>query len=272
MDRKILFTDLDGTLLSSDKTISPGNLRAIGQMTKAGHMLVIATGRPLASAIKIARRYGWTEKGYYISSFNGGLIYDCGEAKTIVRRSVSFADVRFIFDKAYEAGLHCHTYSEDRVVAERLTPELKFYSKAIDLPDRIEKDVTKALKEEPPKIIVLSFGSHEVLDPFRAEMASHLGDRLLHFFSHPYMLEFLHPESSKGQAIKTLCDVLGIPVEQSIAAGDEENDVTMIKAAGTGVCMANGVPASKAVADYVTESDNDHDGIKEVIERFVLTS
>ncbi len=270
MDRKILFTDLDGTLLCTDKTISSGNLRAIREMTEAGHAFVIATGRPLASALKIAERYGWTGKGYYISSFNGGMIYDCGAKKIIVRHSLSFADVRYIFDRAYEAGLHCHAYSRDKVVSERVTPELKTYVRAIDLPYMIVSDITKALDEEPSKVIVSSLKSHEALDPFREEMAPYCGDRIMHFFSHPVLLEFLPPESSKGKALLKLCEVLGIPAENSIAAGDEENDVTMIKTAGIGVCMANGVPASKAVADYITEADNDHDGIKEVIEKFVL--
>ncbi|MBO6107243.1 MAG: HAD hydrolase family protein, partial [Stomatobaculum sp.] len=60
------------------------------------------------------------------------------------------------------------------------------------------------------------------------------------------------------------------PVEDTIGVGDEANDLTMVEAAGLGVCMANGIPEVKADADYITERDNNHDGVAEVIEKFVL--
>ncbi|MCR5406711.1 MAG: Cof-type HAD-IIB family hydrolase, partial [Lachnospiraceae bacterium] len=59
MSKKILFTDLDGTLLDSNKNISPEDLEAIKELTASGHKFVISTGRPIQSAVKIAQRYGW---------------------------------------------------------------------------------------------------------------------------------------------------------------------------------------------------------------------
>ena len=70
--------------------------------------------------------------------------------------------------------------------------------------------------------------------------------------------------------MRNMCRMLGIDLADTIAAGDEENDLTMIEAAGVGVAMANGIPAAKALADYVTTRDNNHDGIAEVVEKFML--
>ena len=56
--------------------------------------------------------------------------------------------------------------------------------------------------------------------------------------------------------------------QNAVAAGDEENDISMIEAAGVGVAMANATPRLKECADYITEQDNDHDGIAEVIDKF----
>ena len=75
---------------------------------------------------------------------------------------------------------------------------------------------------------------------------------------------------NKGNAVRNMCRMLGIDLADTIAAGDEENDLTMIEAAGVGVAMANGIPAAKALADYVTTRDNNHDGIAEVVEKFML--
>lgn len=270
MDTKILFSDLDGTLLTSDKEVGRVDFDAISRMTAAGHKFVIATGRPLASAIKIAEHYGWTGEGYYISSFNGGLIYDCAAGKAIVRHELPMEYVRFLMDEARSAGLHCHTYSDDMVVAERETEELKFYSDAVRLPYIIVDDVTKYLKRNPVKVIVSSHRSHEALDPFRAGHAEWAKGKLTHYFSHPILLEYLNPESTKGRAVEYMCDYFNIPISDSIAVGDEENDLSMIETAGIGVCMKNGTAGMKAAADYVTENDNDHSGICEVIEKFIL--
>lgn len=66
-----------------------------------------------------------------------------------------------------------------------------------------------------------------------------------------------------------LCNELNVHVKNSVAAGDEENDISMIKAAAVGVCMANGSPVVKECADYITENDNNNDGVAEIIERFI---
>ena len=70
--------------------------------------------------------------------------------------------------------------------------------------------------------------------------------------------------------MKHLCEYLNIPIENSVAAGDEENDTTMLEVAGVGAAMANGIDITKNAADYITEHDNNHDGISEIIEKFIL--
>lgn len=270
MGKKILFTDLDGTLLDSQKNISPEDLDAIKQLTASGHKFVISTGRPIQSAVKIAQKYGWLGEGYYISSYNGGLIYDCSTGEAIIRRPIPLPYVRHILDEAYKAGLHAHTYDDVYVVSERDTKELRDYSKAIMVPYTIVKDVTEYLNQEPIKVIVISHDSHSVLDKFRDHMAPWCEGKLTTVFSSPILLEFENPLSTKGFSVEFMCRHFNIPIEDSIAAGDEENDVSMIKAAGIGVAMINGTDKTKAAADYITENDNDHSGISEIIYKFIL--
>ncbi|MCR5508054.1 MAG: Cof-type HAD-IIB family hydrolase [Lachnospiraceae bacterium] len=270
MTTRILFTDLDGTLLDHDKNISPGNLGAIDQLIKAGHKFVIATGRPIQSAIKIARRYNWTGDGYYLASYNGGLIYDCSRNEAIVKYPVRREYVRHILDEAYKSGLHAHTYDDINVVSERDNEELRQYTKAIAVPAVIVPDAVSYLKEDPIKVIVISAASHEVLDSFREHMLPWCSGKLTTVFSHPTLLEFAHPKATKGLAVKFMCGHFGIPLKDSVAAGDEENDITMIEAAGIGAAMSNASGITKAAADYVTENDNDHDGIAEIINKFIL--
>lgn len=272
MTTRILFTDLDGTLLNSEKNISPEDVEAIKQLTAAGHKFVISTGRPIQSAVKIAERYGWNGEGYYISSYNGGLIYDCSTKEAIIRRPVPIPYVRYILDEAYKAGLHAHTYDDIYVVSEHDTKELAQYTKGIMVPGIVVPDVTKYLKDEPIKVIVISHESHVVLDKFREHMMPWCEGKLTTVFSSPILLEFENPLSTKGYAVKFMCEHFGIPVEASIAVGDEENDISMIEAAGLGVAMCNGTDMTKAAADYITDNDNDHSGISEIINKFVFHS
>ena len=67
-----------------------------------------------------------------------------------------------------------------------------------------------------------------------------------------------------------LCRRLSIPIADAVAAGDEANDISMLRAAGVGAAMCNGIQAAKEAADYVTQRDNNHDGIEEVIRKFML--
>ena len=107
-------------------------------------------------------------------------------------------------------------------------------------------------------------------DSFRKDILAKYGDRLNSFFSCKEYIEIIPKTCGKGLALLRLAEILEIPVEDTIGVGDEANDLTMVEAAGLGVCMANGIPEVKAAADYITERDNNHDGVAEVIEKFVL--
>ena len=101
---KILFTDLDGTLLTDDKRISETDMRSIRAMIDAGHKFVMTTGRPLTSVKQWAEQYGFLEPGFFLVSFNGGLIYDCGEKKPILTRYIPVDEVKAINNQLINDG------------------------------------------------------------------------------------------------------------------------------------------------------------------------
>ena len=131
-------------------------------------------------------------------------------------------------------------------------------------------DVRRDLTEAPVKALLIDLAESGVLD----EMASWIGENLAGqvdcFHSSAFFLEVVAAGINKGAALEELCRMLDIPIAQAVAAGDEANDVSMIQAAGVGAAMVNGVPAAKATADYVTERDNEHDGVAEIIRKFLL--
>ena len=105
---KIFFTDMDDTLLNSEKQVTKENMDAISEALAAGHKIVFNTGRPLSGFLPILKELGLDREGCYAIAFNGGLIYDCAAQKTLHRRTIPLEYARVIFEKTQEAGLYCH--------------------------------------------------------------------------------------------------------------------------------------------------------------------
>ena len=106
---------------------------------------------------------------------------------------------------------------------------------------------------------------HSKLEKLKIEIEKKYGNKLTVLFSNNNYLEIFNINSGKGNAVIKLCNILNIPVKNSLAAGDQENDISMIKAAGIGIAMINGVDEVKKVANVITKKDNDNDGLVEFI-------
>ena len=272
MTTKILFTDLDGTLLDDDKNVSAEDLASINRMLDSGHRLVIATGRPIYSAKIVARELGLYHDGIFICASNGGVIYDCGSEKIIHAATLDLDTVDILFKAAGEEGLHIHTYTDDHVVSLRETHELKGYCQRIKMPYRLLSNIPGDLPGRPPKLIVMSIkeNSREILEDFEARHAKEVEGVCESVFSNDFLLEYLPVGVSKGNGVKMLCDLFDIPVEDTVAAGDEANDIPMLDAAGIGCVMSNGTDEAKAHADYITKRTNNESGVSEIIDKFFL--
>ena len=120
---------------------------------------------------------------------------------------------------------------------------------------------------EPCKVICIELHDHEKQERYRHEMERLFGDRLQLMYSNDYYLELIPKESGKGSALIRLSEILGIPAENTIAAGDADNDISMIEAAGIGVAMLNAADTVKQVADVITKTDNDNDGLAEILSK-----
>ena len=105
MNHKILFVDLDATLLSDDKTVSEENRAAIQKMLLAGHDIVLSTGRPVESGRAVARELELTQPGCYMIAFNGAVLYDCAADRVLLKRSLPIEVTQELFERASKAGI-----------------------------------------------------------------------------------------------------------------------------------------------------------------------
>lgn len=263
---KIIFTDLDGTLLNDQSAISEYTRNTIIDFINRGNRLVFSSGRSLPSVIKVANELGLAIPGTYIASCNGTQIYDLSAGETIFESRMNMKNVIDIWDYAYSDNLHIQTYSDDSLIIKNYDEEVRYYTVRCPLPVIETDNPHNILAKGPCKMLAIDLHNHDKLTAF-SEYISSTYPELTTMFSNPLYLEIFNKEAGKGNALKYICKYLNTEISNSYAFGDEENDISMLKAAGTGVAMCNGNSKIFDFSDEISEYDNNNDGLAKYIEK-----
>ncbi len=267
---RMICCDLDETLLASDKHIAKKNIDAVAKAREKSVKFVVSTGRGFRSVQKTLKELGLDGKaGEYVISLNGGAILEIGEEKLLYMNSLPRNLAEALFDRGLGFDVSMQVYTEVDSYYYNLTDDDRAY-----LAGRVEVEEFYTPNLDFLKgreIVKILYADPDIphLKAIEEEIRPMLGDVDVTFSSNRY-IEFNHKGVSKGQGLLWLADYLGIPREETIAVGDNFNDVSMIKAAGLGVCVRNGVEEIKQISDYVTESTNNEGAVAEVIEKFIL--
>lgn len=268
MSEKILFTDLDGTLLTSSKKISPSMQLLLSRLVRSGNRLVLTSGRALPSILQLAQKASLLVPDTVIIAANGNEIYDCDSQSFLLRKSVPTDIAADIIRMAQTLGLYVQSYHDSGIVSTKEGPELARYACRTGMRYVISDDILKTIGHPPCKILAIDLNDHAKLEQLRDAVLARYGDTISAIFSCSEYLEIFDKTAGKGNAVRFVCDHFGIPLSRCVAAGDAENDISMLETAGCAVAMANADPAVKACADYITEKDNDHDGLAEAILKY----
>jgi len=271
MEKRLLFLDLEGTLLNDKKEINEDNRTALEQALERGHGLGIATGRPLKSAKDLAGRLGLDKPGCMMIASNGAILYDWEKNDIIFSCTMPLATVRKLFAEANRRKLHIQTYEGELVLVEpRCEDEaLEWYCGKIGMKHRVIADAQRDVVQEPVKCLMIDYYDQTDLRAMQQWIRENMQQEADCFFSCNEYLEIVTKGMNKGNAVCRLCQLLGVDIANAVAVGDAANDLSMIEAAGIGVAMANGTAEVKAAADYITVHDNNHDGIAEVVDEFL---
>ena len=164
MNNKILFADLDHTLLCDDKSISEKNRAAIQKMLERGHYFVLATGRPVESGRIVAKDLGLTSPGCYMIAFNGAVVYDCAADRVLYKSALPIEVAQEIFDRAHKAGIYAQTYNTVDIVTKRHTKELDYYVERSHMTYKLTRRISDCLDSEPQKVILIHLEDDEKLN------------------------------------------------------------------------------------------------------------
>ena len=267
----LFFSDIDDTLVNTDKTLCEENRIAIETFLSKGNLFVISTGRALTGACNLLKKLGlYGKENLLVSSSNGAIVYDTFREKELLRRPIPLDLVVEAFDLARDFGIFIQTYTDTSVIAETDCESLQKYVSIQNLPVEICENIRTANIAPPPKLLCLDYAHPEKITQFREFFQERMAGRLDCFQSNAWLLEIVFPGVNKGSSLRFIAEQNNIPIDHTISAGDAENDLPMIIEAGIGCAMKNADEALKAKADYVTEHDNNHAGVAEILYRFCL--
>lgn len=267
---KLFLTDFDETLLNSDKTISQENRDAINRLLEAGHYIAFATGRPLNSAKRLIAMLDIPVHHCYLVCFQGSYIYDLENRKMISSVVMHHEKMLSLVNRLLNRGMYLHIFARDKFYCMEYNEFTRIYCEITKEEYEIIPDASALKDKEIYKVMAVSFGERRPLLALQEDIKKEKDFYFEHFFSGEFLYEFCERGQNKGAGLKELAKYLHIPIEQTVSAGDEENDISMIKAAGIGVAMCNARDEIKRQADVITERDNNHGGVAEIIYKYIL--
>lgn len=266
--KNLLFTDMDGTLLLNDSSISEEMTKAIEKMTNCGHQFVLTSGRPLPSILEVKVKFGLNFDNMWVISNNGGLIYNCKTNEIVRNIKLSSDVIKCVEDIANSNNIHIHSYTDNEIVGYEEDEELIYYKRRIHMPFIKSRSISGFLKDGSFKIQLIHLTNKNELTRVKEEIENKLGDKVDVFFSNEQYLEILPKGVNKGEAILFLTKYLAMPHSHTYAAGDAENDIPMLEASAHGIAMANATDIVKEKAEIITEKSNNENGLIEIIDKF----
>ena len=271
---RLIALDLDGTLLDSDKRLSEENAAALARAAEEGIGIVPATGRFYRGMPQNIRELPYVR---YVITVNGAQVYDVARQETVCCSEIPWERAVAVMERLDGLDVIYDCYQDGWGWMTQA-----FYDKAERYAANVHSlDMIKNLRTPVPELkAVLKERAHGVQKiqvffrdmELRAEMQKAFPQEfpdLVVTSSIVNNVEFNSREATKGVALRKLAAHLGVPLAQTMAFGDDDNDITMLRTAGIGVAMGNAAETVRQAADYVTDDCNDS-GVARAMRHFLV--
>lgn len=272
---KIIALDLDGTLLTTDKRLSPENEAALRRAAEAGVEIVPATGRFYSGIPDCVRSLPYI---HYAITINGAQVLDLRARSSLYRAEIPWRRAVELMEELDKLPVIYDCYMDDRGWMSQ-----SHQDRAADFaPNKPSLDQLQRLRTPVPELkaflaqrgrdvqkVMMFFQDPALRLRSLEELARRFPD-LTVTSSIPRNLELNSRDAQKGIALERLAEQLGVPREETMAFGDDLNDLSMLRAAGIGVAMGNAGEEIKAAADRVTASC-DENGVAAALEELLFS-
>jgi len=265
---RIVFADMDGTFLATNKDVPSRNLEALDLLAKRGIPFVPCTGRPVSAVPHELLTHPATR---YAVGSNGSVVFDVARQQNLRVVGMDKQRVLALYECVRDVEATFDIFADGSVYSERDRYEA-MGAYGIDRPTlEVLWRVREPVDESVPHIVARAQAVDKVTcfwhrsqdrDALAAAIRQVGGFSCAH--GHPKNFELQAEGISKGSALVWLCEHVGVDVRDAVAFGDEANDLPMLVAAGDGVAMANATPEVLGVANHVTGT-NDEAGVAQYL-------
>lgn len=267
---KIIACDLDETLLSTDRTVSKENIKAIEKARQQGVKFVPATGRGYNTVDVTLKELGLYDLAHeYVISYNGGAISENKDHQLLHFEGITFQQASELYKRGLQYDVCIHVYTKDMVYAYNyVQEEIDYLAGRMEVKEIFDDNIDFLKGQEIVKVLYMNTNYH-YLKEIENDLKD-LAENLDISYSSNRYIEFNHCGVNKGQGLITLAKMLDVDLKDTIAIGDNFNDLSMIQVAGLGVGVANTIDDMKPYCDVITKANHNESAIAEVINKYII--
>lgn len=267
--------DLDGTLLDDNKKISDKNIEILNKVNEKGVEIIIATGRALPRAIDFTKALGFE---HTLVANNGAIISDNKESQIFDYKPIPQDVFKDVYSIGESLGVYpvIHVY-EQNVKNSLIIPDtdkIEWHSHSVPDLDYISKYKDFDIMHLNNIMTMVYIENIKLVDKFRQIVVDEkilCQNHVLNIFKKDkIMFECLNNDANKIIGIEKFLKIKNIDLNKTIALGDENNDLNMLRKVGLGIAMKNGAKHIKNSSNLVSEFDNNHSGVGVELEKIFL--
>jgi Cof subfamily protein (haloacid dehalogenase superfamily) len=263
-DVRMVVADVDGTLVTPDKVLTPRAQAAVRTVLDAGIRFTITSGRPPLGMKMLIDQLQLQDP---ITAFNGGLFVR-PDLSVVREQLVPAAAAQSVIDILSNDKLDVWVYGDkDWYVKARHGPHVDREEWTVKFPPTVVPTFD-GLLDRAVKIVGVS-DDHDAMARCVTQVQEQCGQHVSAALSQPYYLDVTHPNANKGEVVIALSALLAVPAAQIATIGDMPNDVLMFRQSGVSIAMGNASADVQQAATFVTTS-NTEEGFALAMERFVL--
>lgn len=263
---KLIAMDLDGTLLNDQKEIPRENRLAIEEVRSQGVRVVLCSGRSRKSMERYVTELGFNREGEYYISSNGACIYEGNreEPWNVCRLPEGAVSALVKLGREYSKYVNAHLYVGNEFLVERYLPCTRQYERLSGCRCTKVDSLDPYLNTPMYKMLFNNLGEPEQLIWLQKEIQNRLPRDVQMFRSSAFLLEFVHRDAGKWNALLRLAAFLKIDQEEILCIGDNENDKSMVQNAFFGAVPSNAIDLIQKEADYVSGKDNNQAAVADI--------
>lgn len=278
MTVRMICTDLDGTLLRSDKTVSRYSLEVLKKASEKGILIVPVTGRHLGGIPEEILEQGVR----YVIFSNGAGLYDLTAGKMLKEECIPenimdeliplFPELDVMSDLFTAENAYTDSRCLDVLNDVDASDAVKAYIRS----SRVLTDsITEFYTERRPNVEKITVNFRKINGEFKSRdrllsILKKYDEELVYVTGGANNIEITSKKATKGNCITALSKVTGIPLSETAALGDTENDLSILETVGISTAMSNADENVKKLCRFITDSDNDSDGAAKFIEKMFL--